>query len=252
MPITANTLYRDSINFLRNQLLNVVILSVLAALVTTLLGHLFVPNDEQLKLLAEIQNIVKNSGSSEIQHFVAQLTSDEQLMLMRTMFGILFTSIFGSTLLTASVLVLINISSNGQQTNAISACTLSVTLLPKMLLLMFICTLIIQIGYALMVLPGILFSIAFALAPVFLLEKGKNVFAAMQQSWRLGFNNIRLLLPAMLLWLAIKLILVLVLAKMPDILLSVLDNFLSALLLVYLFRLYMLTKPQDKTTNSMQ
>ncbi|MBE8594976.1 YciC family protein [Xenorhabdus sp. BG5] len=249
MPITANTLYRDSINFLKNQLLNIVILSVLAALVTTLLGHLLMPNDEQLNLLAELQNIVRESGNTGIQRFVMQLTPDEQFTLMRTMLGVLFTHIFGNTLLTASMLVLINAISSGQQTNAIHATTLSITQLPKMFLLMLICTLLVQIGYALMVLPGVLFSIAFSLAPIFLFEKGKNVFAAMQNSWKLAFGNMRLLIPAILLWLVAKLILALVLTKMPDMLLSVLDNFLSSLLLIYLFRLYMLVKPQNKTIN---
>ncbi|WFQ80551.1 YciC family protein [Xenorhabdus sp. SF857] len=249
MPITANTLYRDSINFLKNQLLNIVILSVLAALVTTLLGHLLMPNDEQLNLLAELQNIVRESGNTGIQRFVMQLTPDEQFTLMRTMFGVLFTHIFGNTLLTASVLVLINAISRGQKTNAIHASTLSITQLPKMFLLMLICTLLVQIGYALMVLPGLLFSIAFSLAPIFLFEKSKNVFAAMQNSWKLAFGNMRLLIPAILLWLVAKLILALVLTKMPDMLLSTLDNFLSSLLLIYLFRLYMLVKPQNKTIN---
>ncbi|KLU14674.1 MULTISPECIES: YciC family protein [Xenorhabdus] len=249
MPITANTLYRDSINFLKNQLLNIVILSVLAALVTTLLGHLLMPNDEQLNLLAELQNIVRESGNTGIQRFVMQLTPDEQFTLMRTMFGVLFTHIFGNTLLTASVLVLIDAISRGQKTNAIHASTLSITQLPKMFLLMLICTLLVQIGYALMILPGLLFSIAFSLAPIFLFEKSKNVFAAMQNSWKLAFGNMRLLIPAILLWLVAKLILTLVLTKMPDMLLSTLDNFLSSLLLIYLFRLYMLVKPQNKTIN---
>lgn len=251
MPITANTLYRDSINFLKNQWLNIVILSVLATLVATLLGYLLIPNEEQLNLLAELQNIVRESGNTGIQRFVMQLTPDEQFMLMRTMFGVLFTNIFGNTLLTASMLVLINAISNGQQTSAIHASTLSITRLPKMFLLMFICTLLIQIGYAVMILPGVLFSIAFSLAPIFLFEKGKSVFAAMQNSWKLAFGNIRLLLPAILLWLIAKLMLVLILAKMPDMLLTTLDNLLSSLLLIYLFRLYMLVRPQNKTTNSM-
>ncbi|OTA20056.1 membrane protein [Xenorhabdus beddingii] len=252
MPITANTLYRDSLNFLKNQLLNLVILSVLAALVTTLLEHFLMPNGEQLNLLIGIQNAFKESGNAGVKDFVAQLTQDEQLMFLRTAFGILFSNIFGNTLLTASVLVLINAVSSGQQTNAIQASTSSITLLPKMFLLMFICTLLVQIGYALMFLPGVLFSIAFALAPIFLFEKGKHIFASMQESWKLAFGNLRLLIPVILLWLAVKLIIALVLVRMPEMLISVLDNLLSALLLIYLFRLYMLVKPQNKATNGVQ
>ncbi|MDC9612623.1 YciC family protein [Xenorhabdus khoisanae] len=251
MPITANTLYHDSINFFKNQLLNIVILSVLAALVTTLLEHFLMPNGEQLKLLIELQNALKEGGNAGIRDFAAQLTSDEQIMFLHTAFGILFCNIFGNTLITASVLVLIHAVSHGQQTNAIHASTLSMKLLPKMFLLMFICTLLVQIGYALMFLPGILFSITFALAPIFLFEKGKSVFSAMQESWKLAFSNMRLLIPAMLLWFAVKLMLELVSVKIPGIAVSMLNNLLSALLLIYLFRLYMLVKPQNTTTNGM-
>ncbi|MEX0447133.1 YciC family protein [Xenorhabdus sp. SGI246] len=246
MPITANTLYRDSLNFFKHQLLNIVILSVLAALVTTLLEHVLMPDGEQLKLLVEIQDAFKDSGNAGIKNFVEQLTPEEQLMFLHTAFGILFSNIFGDTLLTVSVLILISAISNGYQTNALQVSKLSLIQLPKMLLLMFICTLLIQIGYTLMFIPGILFSITFAFAPIFLLDKGKGVFASMQESWRLAFNNFRLLIPAILLWLAIKLILILGLSKLPDIALSSLNNLLSSMLLIYLFRLYMLTKPQNQ------
>ncbi|MBD2815564.1 UPF0259 family protein [Xenorhabdus sp. Flor] len=246
MPITANTLYRDSLNFFKHQLLNIVILSVLAALVTTLLEHVFMPDGEQLKLLVEIQDAFKESGNAGIKNFVEQLTPEEQLMFLRTAFGILFSNIFGDTLLTVSVLILISAISNGHQTNALQVSKLSLIHLPKMLLLMFICTLLVQMGYLLMFIPGVLFSITFAFAPIFLLDKGKGVFTSMQKSWRLAFNNFRLLVPAVLLWIAIKLILILGLSRLPDIALSSLNNLLSSMLLIYLFRLYMLTKPQNQ------
>ncbi|PHM38774.1 YciC family protein [Xenorhabdus innexi] len=245
MPITANTLYRDSLNFFKHQLLNIVILSVLAALVTTLLNHLLIPDGEQLKLLTEIQDTFRESGNSGIKNYIEQLAPETQLMLIRTMGGILFSSIFGDTLLTASVLILISAISNGHQTNALQACQLSLTQLPKMFLLVLICTLLVHIGYALMFIPGVLFSIVFAFAPLLLLEKGKGIFVSMQESWRLAFDTFRLLVPAVLLLLAMKLIIALGLSKMPDIALSTANNLLSSLLLIYLFRLYMLAKPKN-------
>ncbi|MCC8366085.1 UPF0259 family protein [Xenorhabdus sp. PB61.4] len=245
MPITANTLYRDSLNFFKHQLLNIVILSVLAALVTTLLNHLLIPDGEQLKLLTDMQDTLRESGNSGIKNVIEQLTPEAQLMLMRTAGGILFSNIFGDTLLTASVLILISAISNGHQANALQACQLSLTRLPKMFLLVLICTLLVQVGYALMFVPGVLFSIGFAFAPILLLEKSKGVFASMQASWRLAFDNFRLLIPAVLLFLAMKLIVVFGLSKMPEIALLTVNNLLSAILLIYLFRLYMLAKPQN-------
>ncbi|MDR0218702.1 MAG: envelope biogenesis factor ElyC [Enterobacteriaceae bacterium] len=249
MPITAQTLYRDSLNFFKHQLLNIVMLSVLAALLTTLLRHFLMPDGEQLKLLSDIQNIFRETGSEGIKNFSENLTLEQQSMLLgaaRTTFGILLVEILGKSLLTASVLILISAISSGHQVNALQAGKLAFAQLPKMLLLIFIYTLLVQLGYALMVIPGVLFSFAFAFAPIILLTNRLGIVASMRASWKLAFDNFRLLIVAILLWHAIELILALSLPKLPYIALTTLNNLLSSMLLIYLFRLYMLTRPQNQ------
>jgi hypothetical protein len=41
MPITANTLYRDSFNFFRNQLASILILALLTAFISVMLNQVF-------------------------------------------------------------------------------------------------------------------------------------------------------------------------------------------------------------------
>ena len=52
MPIAANTLYRDSFNFLRNQFTSILLLALLTALITVILNQIFTPSAEQLSLLS--------------------------------------------------------------------------------------------------------------------------------------------------------------------------------------------------------
>jgi hypothetical protein len=52
MPITANTLYRDSFNFFRNQLASILILALLTAFISVMLNQVFSPDIEQLKILS--------------------------------------------------------------------------------------------------------------------------------------------------------------------------------------------------------
>lgn len=56
MPITANTLYRDSFNFFRNQVASIVLLALLTAFISVLLNQAFSPDIEQLKILTATES----------------------------------------------------------------------------------------------------------------------------------------------------------------------------------------------------
>ncbi|KGM29653.1 UPF0259 family protein [Photorhabdus luminescens] len=255
MPITANTLYRDSFNFFKNQLLSTLTLAVLAALVTTLLGHLFIPDSEQMKLLTEAEFTFATSGKAGIQELVSQMTPEQQSMIMRAGIGTIFSSMIGSVLLVGGVLTLVAAVSAGNRISSLQAIGLSASQLPKLFLLLLICTLLIQLGLMLMLVPGIILSIALALSPVIMTAERRGIFASMKISWKLAFANIRLLVPAILLWLTARLLLVFIIdrltfihSEMAGIILGVFNNLISAILLIYLFRLYMLiASPQPKS-----
>ncbi|HEN3278959.1 TPA: UPF0259 family protein [Yersinia enterocolitica] len=254
MPITANTLYRDSFNFLRNQLPAILLLALLTAFITVMLNQAFIPDTEQLSILSSTESDFASSGNLSITELVAQLTPEQQIILLKVSAAATFSALVGNVLLVGGMLTLISMVSQGRRVSALQAIGISVPILPRLLLLMFIGTLLIQLGITLFIVPGIIIAVALSLSPIIVSTEKMGVFAAMKTSVKLAFANVRLIIPAMMLWIAAKLILLYLvnhLTALPtpiaSVVLSALSNLVSALLLVYLFRLYMLLRPTDIT-----
>ncbi|CNL83676.1 YciC family protein [Yersinia alsatica] len=252
MPITANTLYRDSFNFLRNQLPAILLLALLTAFITVMLNQAFIPGTEQLSILSASESDFASSGNISIRDMVAQLTPEQQIVLLKVSAAATFSALVGNVLLVGGMLTLMSMVSMGRRVSALQAIGISVPILPRLLLLMFIGTLLIQLGLMLFIVPGIAIAVALSLSPVIVTTEKIGVFAAIKASSKLAFANVRLIIPAMMLWIAAKLVLLYLVnhltvlpAPIASVILSALSNLVSALLLVYLFRLYMLLRPTD-------
>lgn len=254
MPITANTLYRDSFNFFRNQLAAILLLALLTAFITVMLNQAFIPDTEQLSILSSTESDFASSGNISITELVAQLTPEQQVILLKVSAAATFSALVGNVLLVGGMLTLISMVSQGRRVSALQAIGISLPILPRLLLLMFIGTLLIQLGITLFIVPGIIIAIALSLSPIIVTTEKMGVFAAIRTSVKLAFANVRLIIPAMMLWIAAKLLLLYLvnhLTALPtpiaSVVLASLSNLVSALLLVYLFRLYMLLRPTDVT-----
>ena len=105
------------------------------------------PDADQLSILSEGDS----GGASSLIEVIQTMTPEQQQVLLRASAAGTFASLVGNTLLLGAMLCLIPLVSAGQRISALRAIGASAPLLPRLLLLTFLMTLLVQLGFMVLV-----------------------------------------------------------------------------------------------------
>ncbi|AAM67823.1 YciC family protein [Buchnera aphidicola] len=243
MSITIRELCNDTYHFVSKEIKIIIFISVLAAFISILINVLIKPN---IHIISIIEN-KKFLSSHSIFDLINSMSIYEKKELLKYSIFKIFEFLISKTFLLGSIITLITHLSNHKKESIQFSLNSLCKFLPSLFILNFITTFFIQIGFMFFIFPGIFLSVLLALSPIILSFKKNNLIDCIRLSISISCKHLNIVGTSVLFWMCVKFILTTVFSNTYIIsknfiflILNINMNIFFSILIVYLFRFYML------------
>ncbi|ACL30640.1 YciC family protein [Buchnera aphidicola str. APS (Acyrthosiphon pisum)] len=243
MPITVNKLRHDTHHFFYKKIGAIFFISIFATFMNILID-MFIKPDMHIVSIMENNKFI---NASSLLEFIQNMNLNEKHELLKYSILKIMESLISKTTLLGSIIILISVVSEPKKKSIVSSIRTFFLFFPSLFILNFLTTFIIQIGFMLLIIPGILLSIILSLSPIILFFKKNRLLDSIRLSMYISWKYIKIIGPGVLFWMCGKFILTMLLAHFSLINKNVLFlisnismNILFSILIIYLFRFYMI------------
>jgi len=243
MLITASQLYNDTYYFFYKQIKPIFFIAISVTFINIILDIFIKPD-------INIASIIENNqftNSSSLLELISNMNLEEKYELLKYLFLKMLALLVIKTIFLGSIINLISTVSENVKKSIISWVYSLILFLPSLFVLNFMTTFIIQIGFMFLIIPGILLSIILSLSPIIFSFKKHSLIDSIRLSMFISWKNIKIIGPGILFWIFGKLFLTILFSHIDFInknilyvLLNISINILFSILIIYLFRFYMI------------
>lgn len=198
MPITVNSLYNDSYNFMRNQISKFVLLALFASIIQFALIQAlktdFKAIDETYKtnfteFFENTQELESQTQLQKLSDSINNLSPESKSSMLKELMVMALKeyspSLITELLLISWTVTFIMLVISGESVNLVQALILSASKLPKMLIIGYVCLILILIGFSMLVIPGILLYFALTMAPLIVAASNTSILNSINGSFKL-------------------------------------------------------------------
>ncbi|CAL4322315.1 UPF0259 membrane protein YciC [Buchnera aphidicola (Protaphis terricola)] len=245
MSITVRQLCNDTYNFVSKEIKTIFFISIISTFISVLINILIKPD---MHIISIIENN-KFINSHTLFDFINNMNEYEKKKLLKYSIFKILEFLISKTFLLGSTITLITYLSKNKKKPIIFSMTFFIKLLPSLFILNFIINMIVQVGFAFFILPGIFLSILLSLSPIILCFEKNTLINTIRISIFTVWNNINIIGPGVLFFMCIKFFLTKIFMNMHlinknfiTLILNININIFFSILTIYLFRFYMLFK----------
>ncbi|ANZ22490.1 hypothetical protein ATN01_01370 [Buchnera aphidicola (Diuraphis noxia)] len=243
MIITASEIRNDTYHFFGTQIKKIFFICMFVTCISILIDMFIQPN---VRIISIIENN-KLINTHSFLDLVKNMNIIEKNQLLKYFIFKIIELLLSKTLLLGIMLTLIfNVSSNKGEP-MISLISSFFPFLPNLFILNFLITFLIQLGFMFFIIPGVLLSIMLSLSPIIFSFKKHSIIESMQISMSISWQHIKIIGSGVILWMCSKFFVTTILSSTyflnKNIIFLILNmslNILYSLLIIYLFRFYMI------------